>query len=411
MVNADLNATPSANRIHIGFFGRRNSGKSSLINAFTGQEVSIVSAQAGTTTDPVTKPMEIKGLGPCVLIDTAGFDDVGVLGGQRIAKSRLTAQKADIAVILISVAYIARSSQPPDLSLEKEWADYLESQNCRVLWVLSQSDVVAPEVLPRLREVAASLLQASPLCVSVKEKESLEAFKAALKASLAPTERRHILGNLVKPRDLVVLVMPQDIQAPQGRLILPQVQTIRELLDRRCVAVATTADDFSDTLKALGRNPDLIVTDSQVFGKVYAAKPAEVPLTSFSVLFANYKGDLPYYLQGADKLDELTEKDRILIAECCSHAPLKEDIGREKLPRLLRKRLGEGIAIDIVSGQDFPEDLTPYSLIIQCGACMFNRNYVINRIKRAKDQGVPMSNYGVILAKLNGILDQIALNM
>ena len=399
-IQNNLNSTPSANRVHIGFFGRRNSGKSSLINALSGQNVSIVSERAGTITDPVTKPMEIKGLGPCVLIDTAGFDDdEELLGAERVKRTVAAAEKVELAIILISAQQVATDN---NLELEQQWANKLTKQGAKLVWVLTKVDAISDaQILQAEKQLEQLGIKA--IKVSIYQSETVQKLRQTVVKNAQRQEERTILGNLVKAGDLVVLVMPQDIQAPQGRLILPQVQTIRELLDRQCIIAATTTNNLSKTLASLSKAPDLIITDSQAFKQVYSLKPKESRLTSFSILFAAYKGDLNYYMQGTDKLTELDEKAHILIAECCSHAPLQEDIGRVKLPRLLRRHFGENLHIDIVSGQDFPQDLTPYDLIIQCGACMFNRQHVLSRIARAKEQHVPMSNYGLALAYLNGL--------
>lgn len=393
-----LNETPNANRVHIGFYGKRNSGKSSLINAFTGQDVAIVSNVAGTTTDPVYKAMEIHGIGPCVLVDTAGFDDVGKLGRMRVEKAEKAADKTDIAVLLFS---------DTDIQHELEWYRNFKKTKTPVLCVVSKSDA-----LSNAAEVAALVRQethADPLTVSVTEPESVARFKEAL-IRLVPEDydMQSITASLVGEGDVVLLVMPQDIQAPKGRLILPQVQTIRDLLDNRCVILSATTDKLDQALAALSQPPKLIITDSQVFKTVYDKKPAESLLTSFSVLFAAHKGDIQYYLEGAAAIDRLKEDSKVLIAECCTHAPLAEDIGREKIPAMLRRRAGQGLTVHVVSGMDFPKDLTGYDLIIQCGACMFNRKYVLTRVGRAKGQAVPMTNYGVVIAYLSGILDKIS---
>ena len=394
-----LNGTPGSNRLHIGIFGKTNSGKSSFINAFTKQEVSIVADVAGTTTDPVYKPMEIYPLGPCVIIDTAGFDDESALGERRVEKTRLAAEKTDIAVILVS-----------DLrqNVELEWYRFFKKKNTPVLFVISKADVLADA------DVIAAEIRSETgedaLLISARTGEGMERVREAL-ARLVPENfgSRLITGELVAENDLVLLVMPQDIQAPKGRLILPQVQTLRELLDKKCLVMSVTTDKLLSALAALKHPPKLIITDSQVFGYVYEHKPKESMLTSFSVLFAAYKGDLPYYVEGAAMLDALTPQSRVLIAECCTHAPLAEDIGREKIPNLLRRRVGEGITVEVVSGTDFPQDLSGYDLVIQCGACMFNRKYVMSRIDRARAQGVAMTNYGVAIAYLSGILDKISM--
>ena len=392
-----LNETPSANRLHIGVFGRTNSGKSSFINAFTGQEVSIVADVAGTTTDPVYKPMEINPLGPCVIIDTAGFDDTTELGERRMEKTRLAAEKTELGIILFA---------GEEMEEELHWYRFLKERNVPVLLVVNKADIL--ENPGALVERIEKETGQKPLLLSAQTKEGMGQVKEAL-ARLLPENygNRLITGNLVEDGDVVLLVMPQDIQAPKGRLILPQVQTLRELLDKKCLVMSVTTDKLTAALAALKEPPKLIITDSQVFGYVYEHKPKESMLTSFSVLFAAYKGDLPYYIEGARQLDALTEQSRVLIAECCTHAPLAEDIGRVKIPRMLKKRVGDKITIDFVSGTDFPQDLSGYDLIIQCGACMFNRKYVMSRIDRAKHQEIPMTNYGVTIAHITGILEQV----
>lgn len=392
-----LNETPSANRLHIGVFGRTNSGKSSFINAFTGQEVSIVADVAGTTTDPVYKPMEINPLGPCVIIDTAGFDDTTELGERRMEKTRLAAEKTELGIILFA---------GEEMEEELHWYRFLKERSVPVLSVVNKADIL--ENPGALVERIEKETGQKPLLLSAQTKEGMGQVKEAL-ARLLPENygNRLITGNLVEDGDVVLLVMPQDIQAPKGRLILPQVQTLRELLDKKCLVMSVTTDKLTAALAALKEPPKLIITDSQVFGYVYEHKPKESMLTSFSVLFAAYKGDLPYYIEGARQLDALTEQSRVLIAECCTHAPLSEDIGRVKIPRMLKKRAGDKITIDFVSGTDFPQDLRGYDLIIQCGACMFNRKYVMSRIDRAKHQEIPMTNYGVTIAHITGILEQV----
>lgn len=395
-----LNETPRADRLHIGFFGKRNSGKSTLINAFTKQQISIVSDVAGTTTDPVFKSMEIAGLGACVLIDTAGFDDIGELGQIRVEKTKKAAERTDIAVILFSGT---------DMTKEFEWIKYFKKKGTPVLSVVSKSDTLSENEISVIEAEIKNQTKEEPLIISAKNESVTDRFKNAL-IRLIPEDfgSRSITGDLVSDGDLVLLVMPQDIQAPKGRLILPQVQTIRDLLDKKCLVMSCTTDRIDETLRALAYSPKLIITDSQAFKAVYDKKPEESMLTSFSTLFAGYKGDLEYYIKSAEAVELLTEKSKVLIAEACTHAPLTEDIGREKIPRMLKKKVGEGLTVDIVSGPDFPEDLSEYDLIIHCGACMFNRKYVLSRIERAKSQGVAMSNYGVIIAYLNNILDKIS---
>lgn len=420
-----LKDTPSANRLHIGVFGKTNSGKSSLINAFTGQEVSIASDVAGTTTDPVYKAMEIHPLGACTIIDTAGFDDESELGAKRVEKTRLAAEKTDIAVMVFSAEVDSSVSDmtanreenkselnnmellKKNFAQELKWYQFFKEKNTPVLLIINKADIGDAKAL---QEFLIKETNEQPLIVSAVKREGIDQIKEAL-ARKVPENfgERLITGNLVGEDDLVILVMPQDIQAPKGRLILPQVQTTRELLDKKCVIMSVTTDKFVAALKQLVQPPKLIITDSQVFSYVYENKPKESMLTSFSVLFAAYKGDLPYYVEGAKTIDALTEQSHVLIAECCTHAPLQEDIGRVKIPRMLKKRFGEGITVDHVSGTDFPEDLSGYDLIIQCGACMFNRKYVLSRIDRAKEQRIPMTNYGVTIAHLTGILPHVVM--
>lgn len=400
-----LNETPGSSRLHIGIFGKTNSGKSALINAFTGQEVSIVANVAGTTTDPVYKAMEVHPLGPCIIIDTAGFGDESELGKSRMEKTRLAAEKTDIALLLVA--------GNGDAALDEEemhWYRFLKEHGTPVLFVVGKTDIRSDAQVDKLAAAIRGKTGEEAYPVSAKTGEGMEALKEALIRKLPENYgSRLITGTLVGREDLVLLVMPQDIQAPKGRLILPQVQTLRELLDKKCLVMSVTTDQLIPALAVLKKAPKLIITDSQVFGYVYENKPAESMLTSFSVLFAAYKGDLPYYVEGAGHIESLNAHSRVLIAECCTHAPLKEDIGREKIPRMLRKRFGDSLAVDIVSGTDFPEDLSGYDLIIQCGACMFNRKYVMSRIGHAREQGVPMTNYGVTIAHLTGILDKISM--
>lgn len=397
MMSTTLNETPYANRVHIGFFGKTNSGKSSLINAFTKQPVSIVSKVAGTTTDPVYKAMEIHGIGPCVLIDTAGFDDCGELGTIRVEKTKLAAERTDLAVLVFSDG---------DYAEELMWFRLLREKKTPVICVLSKVD------LNKRKESVKQAIQAELgqelIEVSAVTNEGMEQLKEELIRCIPEEfEMESITGNLVKPGDVVLLVMPQDIQAPKGRLILPQVQTIRDLLDQKCQVLSVTTDQLVSALSLLKKEPDLIITDSQVFGYVYEKKPKSSKLTSFSMLFAAYKGDIAYYLDSVQAILKLTKDSKVLIAECCTHAPLAEDIGREKIPKLLRKKVGEELQVDVCGGAVLPNHLEQYDLIIQCGACMFNRKTVLSRIERAKKANVPMTNYGVILAYLTGILDKV----
>lgn len=389
--------TPNANRLHIALYGKRNSGKSSLINALTGQDTAIVSDTPGTTTDLVSKAMEIHGIGPCLFIDTPGVDDEGTLGELRIERTMKAMEKTDVALVLCHDLL-----SPYETDLLKR----LKEKGIPAVLVLNKIDLVDNA------ELRADAIEAQcglrPVPVSAKEGRGMDRIREAVLGKI-PSDFgvQHITGNLVAENDLVLLVMPQDIQAPKGRLILPQVQTIRELLDKKCVVVSCTTDKMQETLQALARAPKLIITDSQVFKTVYEQKPEASRLTSFSVLFAGFKGDIHYFVESAAAIENLTPSSRVLIAEACAHAPLTEDIGRVKLPRLLRNRIGEELQIDMVSGTDFPADLSPYDLVIHCGACMFNRKYVLHRVEQTKNQQVPMTNYGVALAYLSGILNKI----
>ena len=392
-----LNSTPTANRLHIALFGRRNSGKSSLINALTGQDTALVSDIPGTTTDPVSKAMELHGVGPCVIIDTPGFDDKGTLGEMRIERTLKAIERTDIALLLC---------EEDDLQEESTWMEQLKAKNIPVILIINKADI-----RKEASNIAAHIEQAlhqKPIIVSAKEKQGMEEIRLAILEKLPQDfEQPSITGDLVSENDLVLLVMPQDIQAPKGRLILPQVQTMRELLDKKCLIMSCTTDKLPQTLKALAYPPKLIITDSQVFKTVYEQKPIESQLTSFSVLMAGYKGDIRQFIEGASAIDRLTENSHVLIAEACAHAPQTEDIGRVKIPRLLRKKVGEGLHIDMVSGSDFPKDLSKYDLIIHCGACMFNRKHVMNRLEQASTQQVPMTNYGITIDHLMGILNKI----
>ncbi|HJG78677.1 [FeFe] hydrogenase H-cluster maturation GTPase HydF [Phocaeicola barnesiae] len=396
---SSLQDTPRSERLHIGLFGKRNSGKSALLNTLTNQEVAVVSSVAGTTTDPVYKSMELHGIGPCVFIDTAGFDDEGKLGNLRIEQTLRAVERTDIALIVCTDSNIEQ---------EIQWSNRLKDKKIPIIWILNKSDILenAEAEMLAIEQKTGQV----PLLVSARLKQGIEPIRQSIQDKMPDeSQQTSILGKLVKSGDIIMLVMPQDIQAPKGRLILPQVQTIRELLDRKCIVMSCTTDKLDETLRALANPPQLIITDSQVFKTVYEKKPEATKLTSFSVLFARYKGDIDYFIQGANAIEQLTESSKVLIAEACTHAPLTEDIGRVKIPRLLRNRIGSGLQIDIVSGTDFPQDLSGYDLIIHCGACMFNRKYVLNRVNSAKEQHIPMTNYGVTIAYLAGILDKITI--
>lgn len=392
-----MNDTPRSDRLHIGVFGKRNAGKSTLINALTNQQISLVSDVPGTTTDPVFKTMEINGIGACVFIDTAGFDDVGDLGEKRVAQTEKILDKTDIAVLLFS-----ENLSESDMN----WVSILLDKKIPLIPVINKADLYTPSV--DFIEDITQLCKKTPVVISANSNAGIDKLREEIISSVPEDyDSVSITGNLVSENDLVLLVMPQDIQAPKGRLILPQVQTIRELLDKKCIVMSCTTDKIAQTLKHLSKPPKLIITDSQVFKTVYEQKPKESLLTSFSVLFAQHKGDIDYFVKSVKVLENIKPNANILIAEACTHVPIEEDIGRVKIPHMLRERYGEDIKITNVNGSDFPSDLSQYDLIIHCGACMFNRKYVLNRVSEAKKNGVPMTNYGVVIAYLSGILDKI----
>lgn len=393
-----FNNTPHSERLHIALFGRRNVGKSSLINALTGQRTALVSDVPGTTTDPVLKAMEIQPLGPCVLIDTAGFDDIGQIGDLRNERTREVIKQTDIAVIV---------TDGGTLEFESAWAGLLKQARVPFLAALNKVDL--KEDTSTLLTEVAHRLGCDVIPVSATNNIGLDLLRQTMAGLVPDDEKQSLTGTLANKGDVVLLVMPQDPQAPKGRLILPQVQTLRDLMDKGCIAMCCTTEDIDRSLKALQQPPQLIITDSQVFDIVSEKKPAASRLTSFSVLMAAHKGDISYFVESAAAIDNLTEHSRVLIAEACTHAPLPEDIGREKIPRMLRKLVGNGLKIDIVAGKDFPKDLTGYDLVIHCGGCMFNRRFMLQRVEQCRQQGVPMTNYGITIAHVKGILNKVSL--
>ena len=374
-------------------------GKSSLINALTGQHISLVSDMPGTTTDPVSKSMEILPLGPCVLIDTAGFDDSGKVGDLRTQRTREVIKQTDIAII------VTDGSSFDD---ESEWAGLLKQANVPYLTVLNKVDLLN-EVPSTLLADIAKRLNCDVIAVSAIQGTGLDLLRKTLAGLMPENGKQSLTGRLANVGDTVLLVMPQDPQAPKGRLILPQVQTLRDLMDKRCIAICCTTHDIDQALASLREPPHLIITDSQVFDIVEQKKPQGTLLTSFSVLMAAHKGDIQYFVESAPAIDILNEQSRVLIAEACTHAPLAEDIGREKIPRLLRKRVGEKLMVDIVAGKDFPDDVRGYDLVIHCGGCMFNRRFMLQRVEQCRAQGVPMTNYGITIAHIKGILSKVSL--
>ena len=385
--------------MHIALFGRRNAGKSSLINALTGQQIAIVSDVAGTTTDPVSKSMEILPLGPCVLIDTAGFDDTGAVGDLRTERTREVIKQTDIAILV---------TDGTTLDEEVAWASLLKQANVPYVATLNKVDLM-PEVPSALLTVMAKRLGCDVIPVSAMNGTGLDVLRNTLAGLMPESGKQSLTGNLAQAGDTVLLVMPQDPQAPKGRLILPQVQTLRDLMDKGCIAICCTTEDIDRALSSLHEPPHLIITDSQVFDIVEKKKPEGTLLTSFSVLMAAHKGDTRFFVRSAMAIDRLTEQSRVLIAEACTHAPLAEDIGREKIPRMLRQRVGQGLTVDIVAGKDFPPDVTSYDLVIHCGGCMFNRKFMLSRVEQCRRQGTPMTNYGITIAHIKGILGKVSL--
>ena len=394
------NTTPSPERPHIVVVGKRNSGKSSLVNALTGQAASLVSDVPGTTTDPVRKAIEIPEAGPCLLIDTAGFDDdASGLGGKRIKATEAALDSADIVIFIFTDGD----------SCEREWFRKISLRDIPVIPTVNVMLKGCGNHASGKPTPAEEITGQPPVIVNAATGEGRERLFGAIRDIRSKESRRSVTGDLAREGDLVMLVMPQDSGAPEGRLILPQSRTIRELLEKKCTVVCCTAEGMEDALRRTAAAPHLIITDSQAFDTAWRLKPEGSLITSFSILFAALKGDMRTFLKGAEALDGLTEKSRILIAEACTHAPASEDIGRVKIPEMLRRRFGESISIDIVSGKDFPEDLTGYDLIIHCGACMFNRRLVISRIRAAAAQNVPITNYGMTMAWAGGILGKVAL--
>ena len=385
-----LNATPSGERVHIGFFGRRNAGKSSVVNAFTGQELSVVSEVKGTTTDPVLKSMELLPLGPVVIMDTPGFDDEGALGELRVKKTKQVLNRADCAVLVVD----ATQGLTP---VDRELLSLFREKDLPYLIAYNKSDLAA----------APGELEEPGLLVSAKTGENIHELKERV-ARLVDRKgpQPHLVADLLAPGDLVVLVVPIDSAAPKGRLILPQQQTIRDILEARAVSVVTGVEELPQTLQSLGKAPRLVITDSQAFGAVNKLVPRQIPLTSFSILMARYKGTLDQSAAGAAQLDRLQDGDKVLLSEGCTHHRQCEDIGTVKIPRWLREYTGKDLVLEHSSGRDFPEDLSPYRLIIHCGGCMLGEREMAYRQKTAQDAGVPFTNYGMAIAQMHGILQR-----
>ncbi|MBQ4141936.1 MAG: [Thermoguttaceae bacterium] len=396
---SQMQAAPRGMRLHIGIFGRRNAGKSSLLNMMTSQNVSIVSDVAGTTTDPVEKPMELLPIGPVLFIDTAGIDDdAGTLGEERAQRTRRVFDRTELAILVLG---------------ENEWTQYEEElrlefqrRNVPVLAVFNKTDLHEPDEMLRTR--LSEEFGLPTVSVSAKERCGFAELKQKILENVSEEwiSSPQIVSDLVPAGSTVVLVVPIDKEAPKGRLILPQVQVLRELLDSGITAVVTRETELAETLEKLREPPALVVTDSQVFRQVAQIVPREVPLTGFSVLFARFKGDLTTFIEGTRAVSRLKPGDRVLIAESCTHHPIGEDIGRVKIPRWLQDAVGGEIQFDHVQGNDFPQDLTPWKLIIHCGGCMTNRRAILSRIMQAREQNVPITNYGMIIAWSMGIFER-----
>ena len=392
-----LNDKVSAERVHIGFFGLRNAGKSSVVNAVTGQSLSLVSETKGTTTDPVQKAMELLPIGPVVIIDTPGIDDVGTLGEMRVKRALQVLDKTDIAILVVDAD---KGLQQADQKLLK----LFEEKKIPHITVYNKSDLLA--TVPSLPEKQPEKNDA--IYVSAKNGDQIYELKerigALTKAASAKADEKRILADLIQPEDVVVLVVPIDSAAPKGRLILPQQQTIRDVLESGAISVVTRETELPQTLRSLAKKPALVITDSQAFQKVNADTPADVPLTSFSILFARYKGDLKEAVHGAAQLDKLQNGDTVLISEGCTHHRQCGDIGTVKLPNWIRNYTGKELSFEFTSGGEFPEDLSPYALVVHCGGCMLNDREMKARIARAVAQNVPITNYGICIAQVHGIL-------
>lgn len=383
-----LNDTPSANRVHIGFFGRRNAGKSSVVNAVTGQELAVVSDTKGTTTDPVYKSMELLPIGPVMIIDTPGFDDEGELGELRVRKTKQVLNKTDVAVLIVDAAEGKKQC-------DEELIGLFQKKEIPYIVVYNKSDLLDEKEKQKEGEIYVSALKGTGI---------YELKEYIGKSVHTDDTKLRIVGDLVRPFDFVILVVPIDKAAPKGRLILPQQQTIRDLLEAGAAAIVVKESELKETLDNIGKKPSLVITDSQVFEKVSADVPKDIPLTSFSILMARYKGFLDAAVHGVAAIDKLQDNDKILIAEGCTHHRQCDDIGSVKIPRWLSNYTGKKIRIETCSGTEFPEDLREYALVIHCGGCMLNEREVKYRMKCALDQGVPFTNYGITIAYMQGIL-------
>jgi len=387
--------TPKSLRLHIAILGRRNVGKSSILNALTGQDVAIVSEIAGTTTDPVEKPMELLPLGPVLFVDTAGFDDVGSLGKLRVHKTNKVLERTDVAILVTEA---------------DTWGDYevqlvemFDGMSIPFLVVLNKTDIREDKATEFVRAKGLRFVS-----VSATGGSNILALKKALIETVPENwyKQAGILDGIIQKDEIAVLVIPIDKEAPKGRIILPQVQTIRDILDKQGMAFVTNENNLPDGIRNLKSPPRIVITDSQAFKEVAERTPSDIPMTSFSIIFARFKGDLNALSEGASKIDDLKDGDRILISEACTHHPIGDDIGRIKIPNWLRAKIGPNLEFDVISGHDFPPDLDKYSLVVHCGACMLNRKEMLARILRCREAGVPITNYGIAIACIHGILER-----
>ncbi|MDD5597023.1 MAG: [FeFe] hydrogenase H-cluster maturation GTPase HydF [Victivallaceae bacterium] len=397
-----MNITPKALRLHIALFGRTNVGKSTFLNVIAGQDVAITSPEPGTTTDVVEKSMELLPVGPVLFLDTGGLDDSSVLGNERIIRAKRTMNRADVALLICESGYFGR--------YEKQILESAEQNKIPVIAVINKTDIVpvSDDFRKKLRSESAGILECN--AENKKDRDRIvNELKTLLKQVLSEDFRKplHLVGDLVPPLGIIVLIIPIDIEAPKGRLILPQVQTIRSALDNDALVVVVKEHEYSHMLKQLKTPPALVVCDSQVVDRMVAETPESVPCTTFSILFARLKSDMKTFLKGTAAIDNLKSGDRVLVAESCSHHPLEDDIGRVKIPRWLRNYCNADLKFESCAGRDFPDDLSEYKLIVQCGGCMNNRAEMLSRLKRAGEAGVPMTNYGLCIAKVHGALERV----
>lgn len=400
-----MTETPRGNRVHIALFGRTNVGKSSLINKITGQNISVVSEVKGTTTDPVYKAMELLPIGPVVFIDTPGIDDDTTIGNLRVERTQEVLNKMDLAILVISAQDILDSS---DFNFEIMWLDKIKKKEKPFIVIINKGDLIENKEIAqeRIEKLKESLGTDISLVSALNDEDTLKVKNRIIELAPKIFTEGSLIGDKINYGDNILLVAPQDIQAPKGRLILPQVQVIRDILDNGGIPMVITLDNLENGLKVLGENLKLVITDSQVFGVVNKALNKDIPLTSFSIIMARAKGDLISLYEGAKAIENLKSDSKVLIAEACTHHQLKGDIAREKIPQLLEKK-APGVRIDNCSGKDFPKNLDEYDLVIHCGSCMLNRAETMSRIESCEEKKLPITNFGMALAQLNGILDRV----